>query len=167
MLSIAIRGKDDSYNECGFEPMIAVVTYKDTQKMLAEPKLTVEQIRNALLETGGLRTFAAKRLGCRLRTIDKAIEDHDTLKETMYEISEYFLDLAEATILYHLEKGNLTVLRWYADFKLRDRGSGKTDRQNIQPQYPKPEIVFKHAHSPDQPSRVQTDKPPLHIVAAE
>jgi hypothetical protein len=100
-------------------------------------RYTVEQVRQALIDTNGFLTFAAKKLGCDYHTVANYIKSFPTLKKTQDELKEHFNDIGENCLLQEITNGNIDVIKHWLRFKGKDRGWGgeKDSQEGSSPQY--------------------------------
>lgn len=89
---------------------------------MAKPnRYTVAQVREALCEAGGLRTIAAAKLGCCLKTVDNYIARYPEVAEEARHQRERTLDLAEAKLFKAIHNGEA----WAICFFLKCQGKGR------------------------------------------
>lgn len=86
--------------------------------------LTVELVIKALSGTGGIKAAAAQSLGVGRTTLYTFINANPDLKETIDEINQTTLDVAEGEILKAIKKGDLRTCRWFLDRMGKNRGYG-------------------------------------------
>jgi len=86
--------------------------------------LTVERVREALEQVGGIRTAAAHALGVNRATLYAFFREHPELKTVALDVEEQTKDLAEGQVLKALKAADMQTVRWYLDRKARDRGYG-------------------------------------------
>lgn len=85
-------------------------------------RYTVKQVGDALRASAGVRSIAAKKLGCAPTTVSEYIKRHEDLEDLTEEIVQGTIDLAEASLIKHIGDGNLTAIIFYLKTKGRDRG---------------------------------------------
>lgn len=95
--------------------------------------LTVDLIKTALENVGGLRTAAAMSLGVSRSTLYKYFAEHPELYEFCAEIENGTKDLAEGKVLTAIKNGDMGTVRWYLDRKAKDRGYGNITVENTGP----------------------------------
>jgi len=113
-------------------------------------KLTIDQVKEALQQEAGLKTFAARRLNCSWKTVDQYIKDNPELQDALEEINQQILDMAESVILKRVQKGDPAILRWFAERKMRKRGYGKTDEEEKAAWVP-PTVIIQPVAPPKRP----------------
>ena len=96
--------------------------------MAGKPRFTIDQVAEALTKSAGLRSMAAKALGCSPPTVANYIERHKRLQELEVEIVEHNLDMAEGTILTAIKNKNLTATIFFLKTKGRHRGYSERPR---------------------------------------
>jgi len=112
--------------------------------------LKIDQVKKALQQEAGLKTFAAQRLNCSLRTLDQYIKDNPELQDAIEDINQKILDMAEMQILKLVQKGDPAILRWFAERKMRKRGYGKTDEEEKTEWVP-PTVIIQPVDPPKRP----------------
>lgn len=99
-------------------------------------KYTVEQVLEAIKDTGGIKTEVCQRLNCGRRTIYLYIDRYPEIKEAFEEEEEKVLDMAESSLFAMIQNGDLTAIFYYLNNKGRRRGygapSGKFQEQEQQ-----------------------------------
>jgi hypothetical protein len=83
-------------------------------------RYTDKKILEALRESAGIRTVAARRLGCDRKTIERRIKKSIRLQEALVDIEE------ENGDVWLLRERHPTMLIFYAKTKLRHRGYVQT-----------------------------------------
>lgn len=86
------------------------------------PRLTVKQVANALVKTGGRVMEAAKILKCNFKTIYKMIDKDNRLQILKQDLEELHLDAAESSLMSQIKKGNLTAIIFFLKCKGKRRG---------------------------------------------
>lgn len=99
-------------------------------------KYTVEQVLEAIKDTGGIKTEVCQRLNCGRRTIYLYIDRFPEIKAAFEEEEEKVLDMAESSLFAMIQNGDLTAIFYYLNNKGRRRGygapSGKIHEQEQQ-----------------------------------
>lgn len=85
---------------------------------------TVEEVAAALRATGGIHTFAARRLGCAPNTIANYIRRYPELKQIEEEVTRTNLDIAESGLLLNIKAKDVPSIKFYLSTKGRERGYG-------------------------------------------
>ena len=98
--------------------------------MAGVKKFTVEQIADALRESAGIRSAAARKLGCSPSTITNYVERHPDLSKVESDIVESNLDKAETQLLKAIASGNMTAIIFY--LKCKGKHRGYMDRTRIE-----------------------------------
>lgn len=100
---------------------------------MAAEKFTAEQVADALIETRGMKTLAAKRLGCSYNTVQRYIDKYATVKDALRQSHAGLGDQVELTLAnmalgktkrdgsYEREP-NITALIFLAKTKFKERG---------------------------------------------
>lgn len=84
--------------------------------------ISIPQIKAALRKNAAVLTLAARDLGCDRSNIVKRIERTPELQDLVAQIEQEVGDAAEAVIKNKILAGDGETARWYARYKLRDRG---------------------------------------------
>lgn len=87
-----------------------------------KPKLSLAEVRTALIAAGGIDAFAAKSLGCPTRTLRAFRARYPSLQKVVDDCIEANLDLAEAQLIKAIENGSLSAIVFYLKTKGRRRG---------------------------------------------
>lgn len=99
--------------------------------MSAGKKFTRQQILVALKLTGGFITHAADLLGCCYDTVSRYLKDDSSLVKELQHIKESRLDLAESTLMLHMEAESLEACKYYLKYMGRSRGYLKASKFEI------------------------------------
>lgn len=99
------------------------------EKSLTKPeRYTTDQVIQAIQETKGMLTIAARRLNCDPRTIRNYIERHPTVAQAFKEQREGFLDTAELALMKAVQEGEA----WAVSFALKTIGKSRGYIERIQ-----------------------------------
>ena len=85
-------------------------------------RYTSDQIEEALRASAGIRSVAARKLGCSPTTVGKYIERYKKLRSVIAEVVDETLDLAEGQMLKAIGDGNMTAIIFYLKTKGKNRG---------------------------------------------
>jgi len=85
-------------------------------------KFTIVQVVAALEAAGGIKSIAAKKLGCDPTTVHGYAKRYWEVEEAVARISDEKLDFAEAKLLKHIEDGNLTAIIFFLKTQGKNRG---------------------------------------------
>lgn len=85
-------------------------------------KLSVAKAEAALRAHHGILLKAAEACGVSRLTFYKFMDKHPHLKEVRAECDETLLDVAEASVVQDLNRGEMKTTRWFLDRKGKDRG---------------------------------------------
>jgi len=88
---------------------------------------TIEQIIEAIKNTGGIVQKIANNLSCDWKTAERYVNMYDETKEAYKAEKESLLDLAESKIIESIGKGNTIDAKWYLSTQGKKRGY--TDKQ--------------------------------------
>lgn len=96
--------------------------------MANKPQFSAAAVAEALLATAGIKTAAAKRVGCSTDTIDRYIARYPTVAQAYKEARASIIDKAESVLLQRLNNGEWDAAKFVLTTIGRDRGWGtKTD----------------------------------------
>lgn len=87
-------------------------------------KLTIQNAENALRQSGGLITYAARLAGVSFETIRRFVDETPHLQEVLTDVEEEMKDLAESKLIELIKAGDGASIRYYLSTKGRDRGYG-------------------------------------------
>ena len=85
-------------------------------------RFTQKQVREAVIEAGGILTAAARNLDCARCTVYEYIERYPPLKDVLSEAREGSLDLAESKLMEAIDAGNLTAIIFFLKTQGKSRG---------------------------------------------
>jgi hypothetical protein len=98
---------------------------KETRSFYMSKQRTQTEVIEALRQTGGIITEAAKVLGfTSADSLRRRVRTTPALQEVQDEIREQMKDLAEGNIFKALKDGDKEMSKWYAASQARDRGYG-------------------------------------------
>lgn len=104
--------------------------------MARKEKFTLEQVRAALVSSGGIYTGAAGRLAsiapdgkCSPNTVKGYVTRYPSLKRDLDEISDMNLDVAETMLLAAVSKGEAWAVCFY--LKCKGKARGWTERTEV------------------------------------
>ncbi len=86
------------------------------------PRLTIKQVADALVKSGGRVMEAAKLLKCNFKTIYKYIDKDQRLQILKQDLEELHLDAAESSLMSQIKRGNLTAIIFFLKCKGKRRG---------------------------------------------
>lgn len=90
------------------------------------PRTTKEAVRNAIVKSRGLLSFAAQLLGCERATVYSYLEKWPDLKKVVSDQREGLVDIAESRLLGNIDKGDTTAIIFF--LKTQGRGRGYVER---------------------------------------
>lgn len=83
---------------------------------------TTAQAAQAIKESHGFVSHAAKALGISRVQLYRIINAHPTVKEALEDAREEMKDFAESKIYQKIKDGDTTMLIFYAKTQMKDRG---------------------------------------------
>ena len=90
---------------------------------MGKQRYTAEQVANAITETKGMTTIAARRLGCEVQTIQNYINRYDSVRQARDTAREEMGDAAELKLYQQaVNEGNTTALIFLLKTQFRNRG---------------------------------------------
>lgn len=81
-----------------------------------------EKLLNSLKECSGIVTFACEKVGLSRQTFYRWYREDAEFKERVDAINELQIDVAEASLLKKIQKGDTTAIIFYLKTKGKDRG---------------------------------------------
>lgn len=88
-----------------------------------------EKLLNSLKECSGIVTFACEKVGLSRQTFYRWYRDDSEFKERADAINELQIDIAEASLLKKIQKGDTTAIIFY--LKTKGKSRGYTERKEI------------------------------------
>lgn len=79
---------------------------------MAQKRLTIKQIEEAIKKTAGNVSQAAKALGCDRNTLYDRINKNPALQTVLQNTREELVDIAESALLRGVIEGNMTAIIW-------------------------------------------------------
>lgn len=95
--------------------------------MATPARLTVEQIENAIKQTAGNISQAAKALGVSRSTINRRVAESASLKQLVEDTREELVDIAESALRREVVAGNITAIIF--TLKTQGKTRGYVERQ--------------------------------------
>ncbi|MBU4443715.1 helix-turn-helix domain-containing protein [bacterium] len=83
---------------------------------------TPEKVIEAIEKSHGIKSQAARLLGCNRQTISNYIDRHETIKTAFEDAKESFVDMAESKLFENIEKGDVTSIIFCLKTLGKDRG---------------------------------------------
>lgn len=96
---------------------------------MAVERYTTQQMINAIRQTRGLVTVAARMLGCDPNTVRNYIRRHPTVAQALEEERERMTDLAELALFNRIQAQDAWAVCFY--LKTQGKGRGYVERQEI------------------------------------
>ena len=81
-----------------------------------------DRLLESLKECSGIVTFACEKVGLSRQTFYRWCRDDPEFKERVDAINELQIDVAEASLLKKIQKGDTTAIMFYLKTKGKDRG---------------------------------------------
>lgn len=94
-------------------------------------RLTVKRITDALRESKGMISVAARRIGCSRTTIYAWAEEHPEIKATLEDERELMTDLTELSLYKQVQAGEGWAVQFYLRTQGKKRGYGDEMRHKI------------------------------------
>jgi cell division ATPase FtsA len=92
-------------------------------------KVSTAEAAQALRDSKGFITTAAKRLGISRMQLHRIINAHSTVKEALEDAKEEMKDFTESKIYQGIANDNTALIIFYAKTKMKERGY--IERQEI------------------------------------
>jgi predicted transcriptional regulator len=96
------------------------------------PRMSIEEIAQALIKTGGFQSHAAQLLGCSRSAINMRIGRSKELQKLLEDIKAKYIDIAEIQLLKNIKSGDTTSIIFYLKCQAKERGY--VDRQEVHAQ---------------------------------
>ena len=93
------------------------------------PRTNKEAVRNAIVKSRGLLSFAAQFLGCERATVYSYLEKWPDLKQVVADQREGLIDVAESRLLGNIDRGDTTAIIFF--LKTQGRNRGYIERQDV------------------------------------
>ena len=90
--------------------------------MAGKEQYTAQQMIDALMATKGMKTLAARKLGCSYVTVQRYIEKYPTVRAAFEEAQEQSGDMVELKLLEQIQKGDTTAIIFALKTRYRSRG---------------------------------------------
>jgi len=81
-----------------------------------------EKVIEAIEKAHGIKSQAARLLGCNRQTITNYIDRHKSVKTAFEDAKESFIDTAESKLFENIEKGDVTSIIFCLKTLGKDRG---------------------------------------------
>lgn len=95
--------------------------------------ITDADIINAIRDTHGFISVAARKLGCTTKLIQHRAERSDALRDAIQEVQEDRLDMAESKLMIAINKGEPWAIKFFLAYKGRSRGYKETQSIEAKP----------------------------------
>jgi hypothetical protein len=87
-----------------------------------QKRYTAQQMRDALLQSRGLVTAAARLLGCDPSTVDNYVREYPTVAAAKKQAREGITDMAEAGLIGAIKDREPWAIRYWLSTQGKDRG---------------------------------------------
>ena len=85
-------------------------------------RFTVDQFIAAIVDSGGIISTIAKRVGCSWHWAKRFIDNHPSLLEAYNDETEKVLDVAESVLIKSIQNGDTQDAKWLLSKKGKKRG---------------------------------------------
>ena len=116
---------------------------------------TAQRIIDAIRESNGLLTLAAKKAGIGYTTVWRYTQDYPSVKEAVTEAKEKMLDFTESKLYEKIKEGDNAAIIFY--LKTQGKKRGYIERQEVTGEGGKPisyEFTVKDAETKDLTERI-------------
>jgi len=96
---------------------------------MAEVKHTLDEIIRAIKGSSGIKLVIARSLGVHRNTVNNYLKKYVSAREAYIDEIEAVGDFAESVIIKSIKNEDVETAKWYARFKLKDRGY--SERQEV------------------------------------
>lgn len=93
------------------------------------PQYTVAQVKEAILQSRGIVSVAARMLKCDRRTIYKYMDRHPELEQAREDARENLIDYAESKLVERIADSDIKAIMFYLRTQAKHRGY--SERQEI------------------------------------
>lgn len=90
--------------------------------MAGKPAYTVTDMAEAIRETAGIKTAAARRIGCSVGTVNNYIERYPTVAAAYEQARAGIVDMAESVLVRRLNAGEWDAAKFVLTTLGKDRG---------------------------------------------
>lgn len=97
---------------------------KKTEHVTKIDSYTVEQVLDAIKNSGGIILTISKKLKCSRRTVERLIDMHEETKTAYEDEKNSLIDEAKITIKKAIKDGDTSSAKWYLSKKAKDEGFG-------------------------------------------
>ena len=127
-----------------------------TEKTMSKKRNeTASRIIEAIKESNGLLTLAAKKAGLHYATVWQYTQDFPTVKQAVIEAKEKMLDFTESKLYEKIKEGDNAAIIFY--LKTQGKKRGYIERQEVTGEGGKPisyEFTVKDAETKDLTERI-------------
>lgn len=93
--------------------------------MAGKPAYTATDMAEAIRETAGIKTAAARRVGCSVGTVNNYIERYPTVAAAYEQARAGIVDMAESVLVRRLNAGEWDAAKFVLTTLGKDRGWGQ------------------------------------------
>lgn len=90
--------------------------------MARNPSFTAAEMAEAIRETAGIKTAAARRLGCHMDTVTNYIDRYPTVAAAYEQARAGIVDMAESVLVRRLNAGEWDAAKFVLTTLGKDRG---------------------------------------------
>lgn len=90
--------------------------------MARRQKYSAEQVIEAIKQSKGIVTTAAKALGCSRATVNNYVKKFVTVADALEETRETTLDFVESQLMKQIQNDNLTAIIFFLKTQGKNRG---------------------------------------------
>ena len=98
---------------------------------MAEQRFSAQQVIDALTATAGIKSAAAKRLGCHVNTVENYIARYPTVAAAATQARSGIIDIAESILVRRLNAGEWDAAKFVLTTLGKDRGYGQSVDVNL------------------------------------
>jgi hypothetical protein len=108
--------------------------------MASGQRFSAAEVAQAAMQSHGLVTLTAQRLGCASRTVHYYASRYETVRAAIRAAREATADMVESRLIAAAEAGEPWAIMYYAKTQMRDRGYGEMARVDLYVQPAPPEL---------------------------
>lgn len=107
-------------------------------------KITKIKFETAVLDSGGVKTTIAKKLGVTRKAVYDYMERNPYAKELVFQEEEKILDLAEESLFTHIKKHDFSATKYILGTRGKNRGY--VEKSEIAHSMDTPLIIEEHVY---------------------
>ena len=98
---------------------------------MANQRYTAAEVIKAIQDTAGIKTAAAKKLGCDVDTVDRYCNRYPSVADAVKQARSGIVDMAESVLIQKLNRKEWDAAKFVLTTLGKDRGWGNTIDVNV------------------------------------